>query len=305
MHAHATTLFDRYVFIDWSSATGIAPERPRKDSIWIGVTDQGGRPTSIYCRSRRAAATQVQTLISQTLQRDGRILVGFDFPYGYPTGFAAAAAGLSKAPWLSTWEAISGLLKDEANNQSNRFEVAGILNGLVSGGMGPFWGCPVGNRSGTLRSTGPGFPFALPLGGELSRLREVERRLPGTQEAWKLYGAGSVGSQALTGIPRVHELRFSPTLADKSAVWPFETGFTAASPASVIHAEIWPGVVRAKAAMRTDLIPDEAQVLTMCEWANDLDCCGELGGWFEKPRDLPDEKLRAVLEEEGWILGCR
>lgn len=34
----------------------------------------------------------------------------------------------------------------------------------------------------------------------LRRTRHCEARLTGTQETWKLLGAGSVGSQALTGM---------------------------------------------------------------------------------------------------------
>ena len=31
-----------------------------------------------------------------------RVLVGFDFPYGYPAGFAAAL-DLTGPPWLAVW----------------------------------------------------------------------------------------------------------------------------------------------------------------------------------------------------------
>jgi hypothetical protein len=42
---------------------------------------------------------------------------------------------------------------------------------------------------------------------------------------FRVFGHGSVGSQTLAGIPRVHELRFDPEFAARSAVWPFETGW--------------------------------------------------------------------------------
>ena len=60
----------------------------------------------------------------------------------------------------------------------------------------------------------------------LAEWREVEAILRARghrpQSTWKLFGYGSVGSQALTGIPVVSRLRHAPGLSDASAVWPFE-----------------------------------------------------------------------------------
>ncbi len=182
--------------------------------------------------------------------------------------------------------------------------MAAALNRRVTDGPGPFWGAPAAARRATLASTGPGFPHRLPAGGALVRLRACEARLPGTQESWKLYGAGSVGSQALTGIPRVRALRDEPALAAVSAVWPYETGFTAATPARVVHAEVWPGIVPDAAARRPDLIPDEAQVLALCAWAAREDARGDLARWFGRPPGLDDALLARCVEEEGWVLGA-
>lgn len=67
------------------------------------------------------------------------------------------------------------------------------------------------------------------------------------QEVWKLYGAGSVGSQALVGIPVVRRLRYDPRFHAFSRVWPFETGFTRQPTPdggpSIVHAENFPGNV--------------------------------------------------------------
>jgi hypothetical protein len=30
------SLFDAYVFVDWSAAQGAQPRRPRPDAIWVG-----------------------------------------------------------------------------------------------------------------------------------------------------------------------------------------------------------------------------------------------------------------------------
>ena len=69
------------------------------------------------------------------------MLVGFDFPLGYPAGFAARL-GLSGPPWRAVWDEIAGLITDDERNRNNRFDVADALNRRVSGGGFPFWGCP-------------------------------------------------------------------------------------------------------------------------------------------------------------------
>ena len=42
---------------------------------------------------------------------------------------------------------------------------------------------------------------------------------------FRLFGTASVGSQSLTGIARLHQLRNDPKLVAASAVWPFDTGW--------------------------------------------------------------------------------
>jgi precorrin-8X/cobalt-precorrin-8 methylmutase len=306
-------LFDAYVFIDWSSRTGRGPARPRKDSVWIGSSRRDGATAARYCRTRAEGTEAVRAFLLEALRRRERVLVGFDFPYGYPSGLAAAA-GWGSPAWRTTWDAIAARLEDGEENRSNRFVVAEGLNRLVGGGPGPFWGRPASPRwrrscfgegaAPLLEPTSPGFPFALRGGGKLERLRMCDRRLRGAQECWKLLGAGSVGSQALTGIPRLRSLRFDPTLCGASAVWPFETGFTTAFRAPMVHAEIWPGVIEDQVLRRIETIRDEAQVLALCEWVRNLDVQDALGPLFEKPRDVNDAQLQAILDEEGWVLGC-
>ena len=68
------------------------------------------------------------------------------------------------------------------------------------------------------------------------------------QPIWKLYGNGSVGSQALLGIPYLTALRNDPVLASVSRGWPFETGLGALPgrpkrDCLIVHAEIYPSLV--------------------------------------------------------------
>src|SRR5262249_40996043 len=79
----------------------------------------------------------IHLLLAQQIEAKRRVLLCFDFAYGYPVDFAAAlqaATGKSDRdlPWLLNWKYLSGHIKDDEgtalgakpNNRSNRFEVA-------------------------------------------------------------------------------------------------------------------------------------------------------------------------------------
>ena len=308
-------LFDSYVFIDWSAGNGLKPHRPAKDSIWVGEFSPGRNYSrQSYHRSRQLGVQHVAGLLIEQIADGMRVLVGFDFPYGYPSGTARSLAPSSAlVGWQTNWSCLAQVVEDGADNVSNRFLAAAELNRMIGGvSPGPFWGCPAAKRSATLNSTSPGFPYEGGSGPSLARLRIVEKRLPGTQEVWKLYGVGCVGSQALVGIPCLSSLRGATRLRDYSKVWPFETGFTTdpcpGSGPYVLHAEIWPGVVKLQTNnfMNTNsrMIRDRAQVRAMCEWASGLDEEGTLAGYFGPPKGLTPGLVSLCVEEEGWVLGA-
>src|SRR5437667_2318597 len=60
-------------------------------------------------------------------------------------------------------------------------------------------------------------------GGNIDPLRITDRRAQ-SDTPFRIFGTGSVGSQVLTGIPRLESIRFDPEFAGCSAVWPFDTG---------------------------------------------------------------------------------
>ena len=129
--------------------------------------------------------------------------------------------------------------------------------------------------------------------------------MPSTQPCWKLYTTGSVGGQALTGIPAMADLRDDPALAGLSQVWPFETGMAAPDPAGpwrVIHAEIYPSMV--KVAPGPDEIKDALQVETIGRRFAEIDDAGALGRQFAGPDELTAAERRLIEREEGWILGA-
>jgi precorrin-8X/cobalt-precorrin-8 methylmutase len=265
-------LFDAYLAVDWSAAS--SPKRGA-DSIWL--CKHGLAPENPS--TREEATERVRELLRQVVAAGQRVLVGFDFPNGYPRGFADLVAPGDGPPWRRTWDALVARVRDEGDNANNRFEVAAELNVDA----GPFWGCP-GRKAQEALTVKRGISF--PHHG-LPEFRAVERAVGGLQSAWKLYGAGSVGSQALLGIPRVASLRDDPELAPASAVWPFEPTLLA----QVVHVEIWPGLVEPTARPVRDAGQVEALVR---QWAC-LDEAGELGARFAAP---PSSSI-----EEGWIFG--
>jgi hypothetical protein len=309
-------LFDTYVMVDWSARAKPTPAKPSKDAIWVGVLDREGSPEETYHRTREAATASVRARLVERVLGRRRVLVGFDFPYGYPRGLAAAL-GLAAdvPPWRSLWDLLSGEIEDHPNNASNRFRAAARMNARIGPGPGPFWGCSAAAAGPDLTTTRPyAYPYAAD-GHLLARLRSTEAALLAkklqVQETWKLAGNGCVGSQALVGIPRVSSLRLDPDLAGVSRVWPFETGLTTTPvPASgpyVLHAEIWPGIVDpdelAHEMSAPGMIRDRAQVRLICRWAAERDSAGTLGRWFG-PEVVGGADHAVVVAEEGWILGC-
>src|SRR5205823_2462774 len=104
---------------------------------------------------------------------------------------------------------LEKLIEDQADNSNNRFEVASTLNGRL-GPPGPFWACPSRAETPALLARKSEYPHQTPTGIELAEYRVVDQHLRDTgrlvQSPWKLFTAGSVGSQALLGILTWHGL---------------------------------------------------------------------------------------------------
>ncbi len=289
-------IFDRYIIVDWS-----ASNRPRvgKDSVWVCVLGADGH-ISMHNPSTRGKA---EVIVRDDLRRcvaDGeRVLVGFDFPYGYPAGFAAAL-GLTGPPWLALWQYLAARVHDDRDtNASNRFQVAAVINARLE--HPAFWGRPSSQLFDDLSARRDRVVYQL--GGEeagLAEWREVEAILRASghrpHSTWKLFGNGSVGSQALTGIPVVSRLRHDPAVGDASTVWPFEVTVPElrAGRGAVIHVEIWPSLINVQAV--TGQVRDQTRVICLARELRDRDRADALAGLFAAA------STRAC-SEEGWILG--
>lgn len=171
-------LFDVYLAIDWSARNMPSPTAPTRDALWVGegfapgVADPGP-PGETYWRTRHACLDHIHARLLHHVEAGRRVFLGFDFPYGYPAGYAAAL-GLSgdAPPWRRIWDELRRLIVDDAANCNNRFAVAAALNARCGDPTpGPLWGCPVGTRLPTLAPTSPGYPYLVRSGLSLERLR--------------------------------------------------------------------------------------------------------------------------------------
>jgi precorrin-8X/cobalt-precorrin-8 methylmutase len=297
-------LFDLVIVVDWSAA---ARPATGADSIWFCVHDTASDRliTLRNVATRHAAAIELTEVLRHHPR--SRILVGFDFAFGYPEGFVAAAGLAGDHPWLATWDHLGATVTDSVDNRNNRFAVASALNAAISPGVGPFWGVGSATHITTSLSPtkAPGFPHSTAT-GPLAETRLTERAVfrSGRRpfSVWQLNGAGSVGGQTLTGIPVVRSLRNHPVMAGRAAVWPFDTGLvpdpTADRTDAVIFAEVWPSGIdfdRGRHAVK-----DAAQVLSLAAYLAHLDRMGGLGALFA-PSLAADARDR-VVTEEGWIL---
>ena len=172
-------LFDRYFVVDWSASS-----RPNTgaDSIWIGAASREGVPTwdTINPPTRADAFKALRDTLTVDIMRGRRVLVGFDFPLGYPATFAEVVCPSWKNPWLGVWKSLQRAVQDSPKNVNNRFEVAGEFNRLIGLASGPFWGHPNGVEIPNLSWQSGDRSVGLP------QYRHTEARVSGVQEVWKM-----------------------------------------------------------------------------------------------------------------------
>lgn len=280
---------DRIAVLDWSAARGA---RRGRDSIWLAEASAEG-VTAENLPTRGAAEARLAALVAGALARGERLLIGADFAFGFPAGFAAALTGRAEA--LAVWGWLAARVAETPGHGSTYRAVAAEANTAFAGD-GPFWG------NGETAQI-PGLPRRrpdLPAGLAEHRATDLAARAPGggsPKAVWQLAGAGAVGAQVLTGLPVLARLRAAHP--GRVAVWPFEP--VAAAP--VVLAEVYPSIlapeVRAEVAA-SGMVPDEAQVrlLAAALWR----LAGEAA--LAPLLALPEAAGPAVAAEEGWILGA-
>jgi hypothetical protein len=292
-------LFDAYVMVDWSAAS---KPTTGPDSIWIGVLKKNVRFQLAFEAHNPPTRAEAFALLDKTLddlaRRNDRVLVGFDFPLSFPRG-TAAALKLKGEPWKALLDFVTAELKDKPDNTNNRFQVGAKMNRLMTGEAFPFWGAPAKDAQTMLAVKRPRDHGA----NDLPELRLAEAATKGPSSIWKLYYQGSVGGQALTGLPVVKKLR--DKRGDAMKLWPFETGWKplAASDldgVQVVAVEVYPTLFAGKPAPGE--VKDVVQVRAAAEHFAALDERGRLGAAFGPKKDQ-EAATEIVTREEGWILG--
>ena len=290
-------LFQAYIMVDWSAAS---KPTTGADSIWVGVMKRNVRFQMAFEAHNPPTRAEAEKLLDAQLaelsRKDERVLVGCDFLLGLPRG-TAAARKLEGAPWRALLDFVAKEVKDKPDNSNNRFQVGAKMNRLMTGEAFPFWGAPARDTQTMLsakrvREHGE---------GDVPEFRHCEQNAKGASSIWKLYYQGSVGGQALTGMPVIKRL------LDKrpAKLWPFETGWRPLASADLqgveaVFAEIYPSMLAVKP--KPSESKDEAQVRTACEHFNARDEKGQLAALFGPAGE--DRRRESVEREEGWILGA-
>lgn len=275
------TAFDAILIVDWSGGADRGPA-PKADAIWAICQPISGPETApIYLRNRVEATDFIYETLNSLNRIGDRVLAGFDFPFGYPQGFAKAITGTPDP--LALWDIFARDLPEGAC----RFALADRLNARFPG-IGPFWfngrklDLPHLPRKGRDRR-GHGLPDR----------RAAERLAKGSFSCWQMGGAGAVGSQAMTGQAALSRLRYRLG-PDRVAVWPFQP----CAEAGLVLAEVWPSLLAPQiaAARRPDEVKDAAQVRVLAGVLARMVRQGSLASLLDAP-------LPTVAAEEGWILG--
>lgn len=263
--------FRTFVMLDWSGGNDTG-RRPRKDAIWAAVVRDGTTEEPVYLRNRSLAEHWLTELLETELSAGRQAFVGFDFPFGYPRGFANALT--VTADPLALWDWFAERIEDSPT-ANNRFDLAGQIN-LNFGGRGPFWGNGLKRDIAGLPRNKSNYYNPFP------DRRVVETLAKGSFTCWQMSGAGSVGGQVMMGLPVLSRLRQS--FAGQIAVWPYEP---LDKPVALV--EIWPSLTLGAAP--EGRIRDAWQVEQVARSLS-----GMSGSELSRQVDV-------LAPEEGWILG--
>ena len=294
-------LFNAYVIVRWSAASKASVG---SDSVRLGVVKRDVRFRNAYeshAAPTRAEGEQRLVAVLDDLKKKGeRTLIGFDFPLGFPRGLAAGLK-LEGEPWRAVWNQLDRMVKDKADNTNNRFGVGAEINRRVTGGPFPFWGVPPKDALTTIQPKRTREHEA----GDLPEFRITEAQAKGAPSVWKLYYNGSIGGQAILGIPMARRLKLK--YGDALKVWPFETGWTTLGPADLdgvefVAAEVLTGQTETKPA--TGETKEQTELRGAAEQLAKLDETGKLAALFAQPKDLSEPDAATAQGEEGWILSA-
>ncbi len=266
-------MYDTVIMVDWSGGKDRGPT-PKPDAIWACLA---GQPAQ-YFRNRQVFEAWIGATLDAERAAGRSVLLGFDFPFGFPAGVARRITGQDDP--FALWDWLAARIID-APHDNNRFDVAAEMNRLFDG-VGPFWGNGLRRDIPDLPRKGRDRTACVP------EKRAAEHHAKGAFAVWQLSGAGAVGSQALMGLPLLARLRARH--GAELSVWPFEEE---ATPIKLV--EIWPSLT-VRGTVPKGRIKDAWQVETLAAQLTRL-TPQQLARLLQAP--IPEPARR----EEGWILG--
>ncbi|MCI5100008.1 gephyrin-like molybdotransferase Glp [Phaeobacter italicus] len=277
------TVFDTVLIADWSAATR-KPVKESRDAIWLGVARAGLAVEQVYCRTRLEAEAWLETFFVSERSAGRKVLAGFDFPFGYPKGFARQLTGQDDP--FAVWQWVSQRITDDENGQNNRFAVASEINRAFPG-AGPLWGKPSEDSWPEIPYRKSGIIYDL-----MAERRKTDLVAKAASSCFQLFFNPTVGSQLLMGLPTLERLR----KRHQAAVWPFQD----IDGAQLVFAEVWPGLIEgavklALANGAAEEIRDKVQVRLLSQALSGLDERA-----FSTLFDAPSSEAK----EEAWILGA-
>ncbi len=139
-----------------------------------------------------------------------RMLCAFDFPFGYPQGFARKVTGAQDP--FALWDWFEAHVTDARDGTNNRFEVAEKLNAMFAG-AGPFWGKSHRDRWPGVPYRKEGIAFDV-----VAEKRACDTVAKAASSCFQMYFPPTVGGQVMMGLPMLNRLR----RMDGVRVWPLE-----------------------------------------------------------------------------------
>ena len=288
-------LFDAYIIADWTAAEG---KKLGDTSLWIGVAKRDVR-FRLYSETHNVATRAegealLASLLAEHRKRGDRVLVGFDFNFGFPAGTAERLKLTGHAPWSAMWKFLASNVVDKPDNTNNRYQVAAKINRLMTDEAWPMWGAPANQAQRWLTTTKPPAGSGADIPEYRATQDAVRKGKLQPKSVWQMHGAGAVGGQTLVGVPAVR--RLLEKLGPSGAVWPFGTGWRALDAADVEPLSALRGrglAVDVRRQCRNEgEFKDQAQVRVTAEHFAALDEAGTLSAAFAPPKGA-DEALTA------------
>ena len=142
-------LFDAYIIADWTAAEG---KKLGEQTLWVGVAKRDVR-FRLYTETHNVATRAegeklIADLLAEHRKRGDRVLVGFDFDFGFPAG-TAARLKLDGRPWDAMGKFLASNIVEKADNTNNRYQVAAKMNRLITDEA-----CPSGAHPPARRNAG-------------------------------------------------------------------------------------------------------------------------------------------------------